>query len=622
MCGICGVAGLEDKGVVSKMCGAIAHRGPDGGGFFVDKGITLGHKRLAIIDLSKRAKQPLCNEDGTVWVSFNGEIYNFKELRRFLGFYGKHRFKSDSDTEVLVHGYEQWGEGFVSRLRGDFAFGLWDSRKKALLLARDFPGVCPLYYYHDSKNKRLYFASEIKALLAAGIPRKANLEALNDFLSFQHSLGPQTMFEGVFKVQPGETVVFSKGVLRKKKFFSLPGSNPAQKNEREWILELNRRFAKSVERRLLSDVPLGVYLSGGLDSSFTAAVMSSLSEKVKTFSVNFGSNSDDEKYSRLVAEELETEHTELHVDSSNYGVFPQVAWHMDEPAADIAALPTFLMAQKAKKHVTVILTGDGGDEVFGGYERYARLALLNKWNWAAKQLKHFSFTLDSFGDKQRAKEILENSGDRVGLLLSYSSALSEKEKKEFSSVYLQARNKTVSKANRFFEKGNFLSEMMGFDLQTLLPDDYLMKVNKTSMAFGLEPRVPFLDQDLVSFTQTIPTNLKVDGLKTKVIMRKLLSSVLPEQVVKRKKQGFNVPTKKWLAGGLGEIAGQILSDSQTRKRGLFDGKFVERVLENSKKTETLWGKRFWTLFSLECWFRIFIDPANPVKPRSFSNLGV
>jgi len=234
----------------------------------------------------------------------------------------------------------------------------------------------------------------------------------------------------VFKVQPGEIVVFSKGVLKKKKFFSLPNAVPAVKSEREWILELNRSFAKSVERRLLSDVPLGVYLSGGLDSSFTAAVMSSLSEKVKTFSVNFGLNSDDEKFSRMVAEELETDHKELYADASNYKVFPQVAWHMDEPAADVAALPTFLMAQKAKRHVTVILTGDGGDEVFGGYERYPRLALLNKWHWAARHLKRFSFALNNFGDGQRAAELLEHSGDKARLFLSYSAALSEGEKQE------------------------------------------------------------------------------------------------------------------------------------------------------------------------------------------------
>ncbi|MEM4255182.1 MAG: asparagine synthase (glutamine-hydrolyzing) [Candidatus Norongarragalinales archaeon] len=621
MCGICGIAGAWDKALVLKMAYAIRHRGPDANGVFTDKGISLAHNRLAVIDLSARGKQPMCNEDGTIWVVFNGEIYNFKELRRFLQAYGKHRFKSDSDTEVLLHSYEQWGEDFVSRLRGDFAFALWDSKKKSLMLSRDFPGVCPLYYHFDRENGLFYFASEIKGILAAGVKRKVNLEALNDFLSFQYTLGPQTLFEGIFKVQPGETVVFQKGVLRKKTFFSLPPASPAQKTEREWILELNRSFAKSVERRLLSDVPLGVYLSGGLDSSFTAAVMSSLSEKVKTFSVNFGAGFEDEKYSRVVAEALGTEHTELSVDSSNYGVFPQVAWHMDEPAADVAALPTFLMAQKAKKHVTVILTGDGGDEVFGGYERYARLNLLHNWNLVARRLKHFAFAMGSFGDSERVKEMLEHSGDKARLALSYSSALSESEKKLFSSQILHSKNKTLSKTQGFFGKGDFLAQLMDFDLQTLLPDDYLMKVNKTSMAFGLEPRVPFLDRDFVSLTQTLPAGLKVDGFKTKVIMRKLISSVLPEEVVKRKKQGFNVPTRKWLASGLGEIAGQMLDDASVEKRGLLEKSFVKKVLENSKKTETLWGKRFWTLFSLECWHRIFIDPAEAAKPASFAQLG-
>lgn len=619
MCGICGVAGLEDKRLVNRMADAIGHRGPDSEGVFADKGITLGHKRLAIIDLSARGKQPMSNENGTVWVSFNGEIYNFKELRSQLG--ERHSFKSDSDTEILVHAYEQWGEGFVSRLRGDFAFALWDSRGKKLLLARDFPGVCPLYYYHDPKNKRLYFSSEIKGLLAAGVRRKANLEALNDFLSLQYSLGPQTLFEGVFKVQPGELIVFSKGVLKKKKFFSLPSASPEEKSEGQWISDLSESFAKSVERRLLSDVPLGVYLSGGLDSSYAAAVMSRLGGKVKTFSVNFGLDSDDVKFSRMVAENLGTEHTELQVDSSNYRAFPQVAWHMDEPAADIAALPTYLMAQQAKKHVTVILAGDGGDEVFGGYARYSRLAALNKWHWAVKHFKHLPVALGSFGDRERAKEILESSGDKAELLLSYSSAVSEKEKAQFALAKLRAGNKTLSKISPFFAKGDFLSQMAGFDLCTLLPDDYLMKVNKASMAFGLEPRVPFLDQDFVSLAQALPQRLKVDGFKTKVLMRKMVSRVLPPSVAKRKKQGFNVPTRAWLAGGLWEIAGQMLDSRQAQKRGLLDQGFVKKVLENSKRKETLWSKRFWTLFSLECWHRIFIDAETPKKPGGFRDLG-
>ena len=618
MCGICGIAGASDKKLVLKMADTLGHRGPDAQGVFTDKGISLAHKRLAIIDLSARGKQPMSNEDGTVWVTFNGEIYNFKELRSQLE--RMHRFKSGSDTEVLVHAYEQWGEDFVSRLRGDFAFALWDSETKKLLLARDFPGVCPLYYHFDARGKILYFASEIKAILAAGIKRKPNAEALNDFLSLQYSVGPQTLFEGVLKVQPGELVVFSKGVLRKKKFFSLPRASPAEKSEGQWISQLSESFAKSVERRLLSDVPLGVYLSGGLDSSYTAAVMASLSDKVKTFSVDFGMDSSDDKFSRLVAEKLGTEHKELRVDSSNYGVFPQVAWHMDEPAADIAALPTFLMAQKAKKHVTVVLTGDGGDEVFGGYERYARLSLLNKWNWAAKHLKHVPFTLGSFGDVDRAKEILENSGDKPRLLLSYSAALSEKEKKQFASPTLSESNKTLSKTAPFFGRGDFRSQMMDFDLRTLLPDDYLMKVNKASMAFGLEPRVPFLDRDFLLLTQTLPSRLKVDGLKTKVLMRKLVSSALPPAVVKRRKQGFNTPTLKWLAAGLGEIAEQMLESPQAQKRGLFEKGFVRKVLENAEKKETLWGKRFWTLFSLECWHRIFIDADKPAKPSSFRRL--
>ncbi len=621
MCGICGVAGLEDKALAVKMSSAIAHRGPDAGGVFADEGITLAHKRLAVIDLSSRGNQPMPNADGTAWIVFNGEIYNFLEIKAELEKNGKHRFKSDSDTEVILHAYGEWGEGFVSRLRGDFAFGLWDSKTKSLLLARDFPGVCPLYYFFDAGTKRLYFASEIKAILAAGVKRKANLEALNDYLSFQHSLGPETMFGGIFKIQPGELLKFKNGVLEKKIFFPLPQPAFASKSDSAWVSELKSIFSKSVERRLISDVPLGVFLSGGLDSSFTAATMKTLRDDVKTFSVDFGTDSEDEKYSKLVAEELGTEHTELKVNASDYKVFPQVAWHLDEPAADIAALPTFLMAKEARKHVTVILTGDGGDEVFGGYERYSRLSELHKWKWAAKTLKHFSFALSSFGDPERVKELLGNAGDKAKLLLSYTSAVSETEKKFFCSKSLMAKNQTLGKTRPFFGEGVFLKQLMDFDLLTLLPDDYLMKVNKSAMAHALEPRVPFLDQDFISFTQTIPPSLKVDGSSKKILLRKAVASAgLPKDLALRNKQGFNVPTKKWLAGELGEIAGQMLSDKSVEKRGWFDKNFVKKVLDNSKKEETLWGKRFWSLFALEVWARIFIDPEKAVKPVSFGSI--
>lgn len=625
MCGICGIAGVEDRKTVALMSKAVSHRGPDASGIYSDKGVSLGHRRLAIIDLSARGKQPLANEDGTVWITFNGEIYNFQAVKRFLERHGGHDFASDSDTEVLVHAYEQWGDDFVSRLRGDFAFGLWDANEKKLLLARDFPGVCPLYYYHDAKSKRLYFTSEIKGLLAAGVPRKVNLEAVNDFLSLQYSLGPQTLFQNIFKVQPGEMVSFRKGVLKKSKYHSLPQPALERKSEREWVSEVKQRFAHSVERRLLSDVPLGVYLSGGLDSSFTAATMKSLRDEVKTFSVDFGGDSEDGNYSKLVAETLDTDHTVLRVDASDYKVFPEVAWHLDEPAADIAALPTYLMAKQAKKHVTVILTGDGGDEVFGGYARYARLAFGNKFGWALKPFKHISHRLMRMNDKARAREIIENSSDRAKVLLSYASALSEREKEEFGLPSLKSSDKTLKKMSVFFGRGrSFAKELMDFDLQTLLPDDYLMKVNKASMACGLEPRVPFLDRDFISFTQTIPPELKVRavGFKTKVLMRKVVASTkLPKGLASRSKQGFNVPTRAWLAGELGEVAEQMLS-SHARVNSFVKRDFTSSVLSNARTDERLWGKRFWTLFSLECWHRLFIDPDGvPVKPKSFKSLG-
>lgn len=609
MCGICGIAGVEDKIAVALMSKAVSHRGPDGSGIFLDKGISLAHRRLAIIDLSARGKQPMTNEDGTVWITFNGEIYNFHALKRFLERHGGHDFASDSDTEVLVHAYEQWGDDFVSRLRGDFAFGLWDANAKKLLLARDFPGVCPLYYYHDAKTKRLYFASEIKGLLAAGVPRKVNSEAVNDFLSLQYSLGPQTLFQGIFKVQPGEMISFRKGVLKKTKYHSLP--NPAQerKSEREWTTEVKHRFAHSVERRLLSDVPLGVYLSGGLDSSFTAATMKSLRDEVKTFSVDFGDDSEDQTYSKLVAETLGTDHTVLKVDASDYKAFPEVAWHLDEPAADIAALPTFLMAKQAKKHVTVILTGDGGDEVFGGYSRYI-------WYRKAARLHAALGPLAVLGGsltETMGRRFGIPKAEKGGLLLrepwsGYRNSLFHFYPREVETLLRPevladvAPTGAVDHLDELWSRApGPASSLLWVDEQTYLPDDLLTKMDRATMAYSLEARSPLLDHVLVEWASGLPDPLLFDRSQGKMILREAYRDVLPPEILTRRKMGFGVPIGAWMRNELRPQVEDLLLASDgplwTWFRRDTVTSLVGRFLDGGDVADT----RVWNLLALAGW---------------------
>ncbi|HLD76106.1 MAG TPA: asparagine synthase (glutamine-hydrolyzing), partial [Candidatus Norongarragalinales archaeon] len=378
MCGITGALGFSDPGLLNRMKSSLKHRGPDQEGTFFDENVMLGHRRLSILDLSEKGRQPMSNAEGTIHVVFNGEIYNFKDLRIQLEKKG-YRFSTESDTEVLVHGYDAWGPSLCERLDGDFAFALWDSEKKQLVLSRDPVGVVPLYY--TLFDGALFFASEIKAFFEnPNVPRRVSAQGLSDYLCFRYPVGPLTLFERIFKVQPGQTLLarMEKGdvVLEKKRYFNLTFKEEPFTSS-EAVQTLRQLVAQSVEKRLQSDVPLGVYLSGGLDSSYITA-LASRSGPVNTFSVRFGDDDDGSDLVHELVSRFNTNHTDLSVESDQFRLLGKIAWHLDEPPADIAALPTYLMAQVTKKHATVVLTGDGGDEVFGGYPRYRMLYRLKK----------------------------------------------------------------------------------------------------------------------------------------------------------------------------------------------------------------------------------------------------
>ena len=620
MCGIAGIVG-DSTGEIKKITQAISHRGPDQNGFFTDKNIALGHRRLSILDLSEKGKQPMSNSEETVWVVFNGEIYNYAELKKSLG--KKYQFKSASDTEVLVHGYSEWGiQGLLEKIQGDFAFALWDSNKKKLFLARDRIGVKPLYY--AIVNGDLVFGSEQKAILShTGFKREIDPVALDEYLSLRYEIAPRTLFKGLFKLLPGYYAVFD-GNLKTSKYWDF-SNKPENHSENYFIGQTRSAIRESVKARLMSDVPLGAFLSGGLDSSYVVALMSEFG-KVNTFSVGFNQEDDETKYAKVIAETFGTNHREIFVDLKP-SLLPIVTWHLDEPIADIAALPTYLMAKETKKHVTVVLTGDGGDEVFGGYPRYVWLPKLFKTP-GAKLLSKAARLASLLKGKEyceRLKQALEASGEKnpAKVFLAYASAFSEKEKKSLYSPWLKSKTnassveKTVS---GFLEKEkNFLDSMLYFDLKTLLPDDYLMKVDKTTMSFGVESRVPYLDEGVLDLASRIPAGIKV-GFKTKGFMRKVVRDLLPKEIVERKKQGFNVPTSKWLKGELGEVAEQFLSAESIQKRGLFDAYPARKVLENYRMSPGIYGRQFWALFALELWCRMYLD--NNALTKNQASLGI
>jgi len=626
LCGIAGFVGMTDKKLLSRMCNVIEHRGPDDSGVFVDYNVCLGNRRLSIIDIAG-GHQPIHNEDESVWVIFNGEIYNFLNLKEQLESEG-HRFYTQSDTEVIVHLYEEFGDSFVKKLRGMFAIAIFDKKNRKLILARDRVGKKPLYY--ALHNNVLLFASEIKSMLQyEEIERKINYEALKYFLTFRYVPGPITMFEGIKKLQPGHILIFKNGKIEISKYWDISFTQILDEPEEHIIKKLTELIKESVRIRLISEVPLGAYLSGGTDSSTIVSMMSSfMDEPVKTFSVGFGDERFDElKYSKIVAEEFGTDHHEFIVDPSNVEVLPKIAWHFDEPIADPAAIPTYLLSELAKKYVTVVLTGEGGDEIFAGYEHYKMILNVEKYskvvpNFFVKRviptairiaprkfLDIFFRYSSALGDKaiERANRFLSSS-NLEDAYLSIVSIFDEQEKEQILSKE-GGRQIKVDISNfirEYFEKiknANTLNKLLLFEFKVPLPDNLLMKVDKMTMASSIEARSPLLDSELVDFTSKVPASMKIRGSTEKYILRKVMEKFLPKSIVKRKKQRFFVPLDIWFEGELGEVSKQMLSNSK-----FFSQEYIQRMFSNYEKSKLYYSRQLWNLLTFELWSKIFIEP--------------
>ncbi|MER5463006.1 asparagine synthase (glutamine-hydrolyzing) [Streptomyces sp. NPDC002668] len=617
MCGVAGIVSTSppDPGHVREMCRLIAHRGPDGEGYHVDAHAALGMRRLAIIDVAG-GDQPVYNEDGTVAAVFNGEIYNFVELRDRLIARG-HRFTTGSDTEVLVHLYEDHGEDLVEHLRGMFAFAIWDAARRRLLLARDRVGKKPLYYRQAGAS--LAFASELKALVAdPSVSRELDPVALHHYLTYQYVPAPWSIYLGIRKLPPGHLLVWQDGEARLRRYWKLDFTPRPVGSEREAAERARQLLLDATRVRMVSERPLGAFLSGGIDSSAVVAAMARLSDRpVKTFCIGFDDQRYDERsYAASVARRYGTDHHEfVVVGSSALEVLPTVARHFDEPFADSSAIPSFFVAELSRRHVTVVLNGDGGDECFGGYRRYAFMKRVGRMQ-PPERLRGLLDRIGSALAQADTTPRLRRVGRGIRLLGEtpqhrYASLMSHFSDEGKNALYTEAQHERVAGIDsndlirHVFDTSaadEDVNRLMDVDVNTYLPGDLLVKVDITTMAHSLEARSPFLDHHLMEWAAGLPGGWKVDGQVTKALLKKAMVPWLPSELLHRPKAGFGVPLADWLRCELRPLAYDLLTDHTARARGLFRPDVVRGLLQDHSEGRDR-SNLLWSLLQFELWQR-------------------
>jgi len=628
MCGIAGIiaaTGKVLKHAVEPLIAAQQHRGPDGAGVWADDVCALGHRRLAIIDLSATGRQPLSNEDGTVWITFNGEIYNFQALRQALAGLG-HTFHTRTDTEVIVHAYEQWGTACVERLRGMFAFGLWDQRQRRLFLARDRVGKKPLFY--TQSQGRFLFASELQGLLAdPGVPRAVHLPALDAYLSWGYVPAPQTAFRDIYKLPPAHWLTLdltpTGPVVRIEPYWTLAYGPKFHLCEEEAAAALHEKLTEAVRLRMISDVPLGAFLSGGIDSSIVVGLMAGLSDRpVQTFSIGFKEAAYNElEHARRVAQRWSTKHSECIVQPDALAILPKLVRHYGEPYADSSAIPTFYVSQMTRASVTVAFNGDGGDESFAGYERYLgnRLA---EWiqrvpggAWSARVLSRvLPDALDPKNRLRNARRFLQMAtrpmAQRYGHWMGYfGEAAKQQLYSENFHALLAAEQPDDWMAGLFAAVHDLdpVEAAMAVDVQSYLPYDLLVKVDITSMANSLEARSPFLDHEVMEFAARLPVAMKLHGGTSKRLLKRAFADLLPPANVHRRKMGFGVPVGEWFRGPLCPLLEDALLSEQASKRGYFHPEALRRLVTEHLQRQADHTFALWNLLMLELWHRECID---------------
>jgi asparagine synthase (glutamine-hydrolysing) len=638
MCGIAGfvlpqaaLARPEIEERLWAMIGTLRHRGPDDEGVWTDGQAALAHARLSVIDLSPAGHQPMADSSGEIWLTYNGEIYNFAALRDELAGSG-YAFRSRSDSEVIANGWHAWGPRLFGRLRGMFALALWDRRSRRLILARDRIGEKPLYY--APTPGAFLFGSEIKALLAwPGLPRRPNLGAISHYLTLQYVPSPDTAFAGVNRLPPAHYLVVGTDAEGRwhapelVRYWELPRpqavSTAAAASPAGLQRELVAHLEEAVRLRLISDVPLGAFLSGGVDSSAVVAMMARAGAgRVKTFSIGFPAKEYDEtRYARIVAERYGTEHEEFTVEPDAAAVLPQLVWHYGEPFADPSAIPTWYVSQLARRHVTVALTGDGGDEAFLGYARYRAMRHLDRLDRLPPGLRHALARLLAIMPPAIARRFRLG---RIGAMLAaprehpqqrYAGAIAFFADEDKAQGYGEAMRDQLAHsaldllAPYFAAVPGLVAGANRADLHTYLPDDLMVKVDVASMAHGLETRSPLLDHRLLEWAARLPSETKMAGGRTKALFKAAMAPYLPAEIVHRRKMGFGCPIDQWLRRELKEMAYDTLLGAAARDRGLIRPDYVKRLLDEHCAMRANHHTRLWALLMLELWFRTWIDAA-------------
>ncbi len=624
MCGIVGTVHSSEKGpvdgeILHRMNSSLKHRGPDDEGSWVHGRVGLAMRRLSIIDLED-GHQPISNEEGNIWTVFNGEIYNFQELREELLQKG-HHFKTRSDTEVIVHLYEDAGEDFVHRLRGMFAIALWDEQSQKLLLYRDRVGIKPLHYWF--KNGTLVFASEIKAILEyPEVGRGLSLSALSDYLSFLYVPTPQTIYQEIRKLPAGHYLVYSKDQIRLHRYWDFHYQESSGIREKVWVERLKAALQESIQLHLVSDVPVGAFLSGGVDSSTVVAWMSALTtQPIKTYSMGFDDNQFNElPFAREVADHCRTDHHEKVVKVDAFRLLSKIVSGFDEPFADPSSIPTFLVSEFAREDLKVVLSGDGGDELFSGYlwtrkeavlERYRRLPLSFKRALAAVFLSKDYRPQMETGRMNLIRRFLYDAGHPPAAsfarrVMCFQPWMKERLLQPWVWQELKKENSLDLIFSLFGQKGGGtgMDKLLYWDSRVYLPDDLLTKVDRMSMMHALEVRVPLLDHKLIELAGSIPYSLKLKGWTTKYILKEAVRTMLPPRILKQRKQGFAIPIQRWFREELFDISKQLLLGEDSRSRRFFQSSYLQWILESHRNGSQRFGFQLYALVVFELWCRL------------------
>ncbi len=622
MCGICGIVDFERRermspDIVSRMNDTIQHRGPDDAGVYVASSVGLGHRRLSIIDVAG-GHQPLSNEDGTVWVLLNGEIYNYMELRERLLSHG-HRFVTKSDTEAIAHLYEESGEDCFAQLRGMFSIAIWDARARKLVLARDRVGKKPLFYYSD--GKRVLFGSELKALLAGGdLPRDLDPYAVSDYFSFGYIPSPRTIYRHVRKVMPGHYLVATAGGIHERKYWDLSFAKVEDRSEEQWCELLRDKLCEATRIRLMSEVPLGAFLSGGVDSSAVVAMMSKTMDRpVTTCSIGFEEEEYNEaEFARQVAAQFHTDHHEQIVHPSAVEVMDKLAWHYDEPFADSSAIPTYYVSAVARQQVTVALGGDGGDENFAGYRRYYFDQFENRLRSYVPAglrrsvfgpLGHYYPALAWAPRFVRGKATFQSLARTPleGYFNSISIFRPDEKPRLLSREFQNSLGgyDSIEVLRQYYDRADtndLLSKIQYVDIKTYLTDDILAKVDRASMAVSLEVRAPILDHQFMEMVASIPSSLKLRGTNGKYIFKKALEPVLPKDILYRRKQGFAIPLDRWFRKELREVAHDTIFGADD---GILDRKYLKKIWDQHQQNRFDRSAYLWSVLMFRKWQATF-----------------